>query len=41
MKDDKLYELFKKHASELQIRAFNEGFEMGRKVAKDQYEYSN
>lgn len=38
MEDDKLYELFKKYASELQIRAFNEGFEMGRKVAKEEYD---
>lgn len=38
MKDDVIYELFKEYVTVLKIKAFNEGFEKGRKIAKEQYD---
>ena len=38
MENDKIYELYTTSVLKAQINAFNEGFEMGEKLAKENYE---
>lgn len=38
MENDKIYDFNNTMALNAQIKAFNEGYELGRKLAKEEYE---